>query len=124
MDDPTVLNDTLLLRRIPTNPMCVVHDKNLNRKRPSSINFTDNDLSIVLGDTLALQGRANESALGSFTTGFALVSLTAGFVRGESQRVVRDPTPEESAHGLVLGEKSKKLSRLMAKNAIWVVPPP
>jgi hypothetical protein len=79
-------------------------------------------MSVVLGSKLEELGREPHSALAGLQ-GFALASITAQLVRQLGQTVVRDPTPEEPAHGLVVGDKSPSVSRAMARAAVWVVAP-
>lgn len=127
-DDETVDNDTLLLRRIPSNPnLTIVKDDNLGIYRPSSASFEDHvnktPMSIVLSDTLEALGRSLESALHGHEIGFSLAAFTAGLARQCNQSVVRDPVDDEPAHGLVVGNKSKKVRRALAKGCQWIVEP-
>ena len=127
VDDGTIGHDCRLLRRIAAKPeLTIVWDSNLARWRPSSAAFADSPdgspMSVVLGSELEAAARQPESVLAGHD-GFALAYITAGFVREQNQGVVRDPIPEEPAHGLVVGEKPKPVSRKMAKAAIWVVEP-
>ena len=83
-------------------------------------------MSIVLGDELEAVGRAPATVLEGHE-GFALAAITAGIARDNRQAVVRDPLPQEPAHGLVVGQKTKRARSNMAKAAKWVIwtdPPP
>lgn len=127
-DDTSVTNETLLLRRIPSKPnLNVVWDGNLGCWRPSSASF-ENDvdgspMSIQLSDTLTQLGLPLEQALAGHEEGFSLAAFTAAVARESGQVIVRDPTPEEPAHGLVAGKKTKSISRKLAKQFRWIVPP-
>lgn len=127
-DDETIAGDTLLLRRVPTNPAInVVWDDNLRCWRPSSASFEDHEngspMSVVLSDTLEQLGRPMESALSGYETGFSLAAFPASLARANGQGVARDPIPEEPAHGVVFGKKTKAISRRLAKGSRWIVPP-
>lgn len=127
-DDDTIHDETLLLRRVPSrHNIYIIWDDNRKRWRPSSASFEDHPdgspMSVVLADTLAELERPLTSALEGHERGFALASITAGLARANDQVVVRDPLPEEPAHGLVVGQKTKKRCRELAKSADWIVPP-
>lgn len=79
-------------------------------------------MSVVLGDDVRAVGRDPGSVLIGHA-GFALAALTAGQVRNDGQRVVRDPLPDEPAHALVVGVKPQGARRRWAKSAHWVVAP-
>ncbi len=127
IDDLTIDNETLLLRRIPTNPVCIVRDDNLGCWRPSSASFENHPdgspMSVVLSDTLDELDRPYTSALGDHGEDFSLASFKAGLARECNQGVMRKPTEEEPAHGEVFGNKSKSVRKKLAKNASWIVPP-
>lgn len=40
-----------------------------------------------------------------------------------NQKVVRDPLPEEPAHGLVIGNKTRSCRRNFAKETNWIIEP-
>lgn len=122
-DDTTISNQCLLLRRVP--PVLnnyVIWDDNLNRFRPSSAAFDDTELSVVLGDVLIQAGRDFEEALGAYPE-FLLVSIKAQFIRKLNLPIVRDPTEQEPAHGLVHGKKTKSIRSTIAKESNWIVEP-
>lgn len=120
VDDPSIADDTLLLRRILTRPdLSVVWDDNLGRWRPSSAAFDDHPngtpMSVVLSDTLESLGRPLESALDGHEETHSLAAITANDARHHAQGVAREPTVEEPAHGVVFGKKSKKARSSLAK---------
>lgn len=127
-DDLSIAGETLLLRRVLTKPdLSIVWDANLNRWRPSSAAFDNHPngspMSIVLGDTLKQLGRSNESALRGHEMTHSLAAITAQVARDGGQGVAREPTVDEPAHGVVFGNKSKKVRASMAKQAVWIIPP-
>lgn len=121
-DDLSVADDVQLWRRVPP-----WHFEPTDAPtRPSSAAF-DNDpdgepMSVVLGDEVLAVGRSPVSVL-RHHPGFALTALTAGQVRDDGNGVVRDPLPDEPAHALVVGVKSRGARRRWAKSARWVVEP-
>ena len=125
-NDDTIRGECHLLRRVPAiEKINIVWDDNQNRWRPSSASFKDHQngtpMSIFLGDEMDKSGRPYEEVLIGHE-GFALAYITAATARENQQCVAREPTPDEPAHGIVIGEK-KKASRIMAKAAKWAVPP-
>ena len=55
---------------------------------------------------------------------FALAQVPVAAVRERGQDIQRDPTPDEPAHVLVVGHKTKKLMKAMARASSWAWPPP
>ena len=128
-NDPSIPDDSYVLRRIPDD------EKNISRTvpvRPSSINFREKlktePVSVVLGCELERTNRAEIEALAGLT-GFFLVRVQVMNVRALALGVVRDPTPEEPAHGLITGlpelatKEAKRKQQALAKAAEWVVGP-
>lgn len=127
-DDLSIADETRLLRRIPVRPdVNIVWDGNNNRWRPSSASFDNHPdgspMSVVLGDALSDMGRSYESAMGRHGDDFALVAFTAGVARENAQGVAREPVEDEPAHGVVFGNKTKRVKRNIAKNSFWIIPP-
>lgn len=123
-DDPTILDDAALWRRIP--PWHFVPDKNLGVVRPSSAAF-ENDpdgspMSIFLAEIVERAGREADSTLVGHT-GFALSTFTAGLARHCKQGVAPDPEPDEPAHAVVFGKKTKSIRRDLVKGSEWLIPP-
>ena len=120
-DDPTIGHDAELWRRIP--PWHFYRDPNDGSTRPSSAAFEDDSdhdpMSIVLGEECA--GPA--SVLAGHDS-YALAAFTARLAREKGQKLVRDPLPDEPAHGLVVGTKTTSTRRAFAKHSRWVVEPP
>lgn len=124
VDDNTIPNQAKLLRRIP--PCFFIRDENLGRMRPSSAAFDDHPdgspMSVVLADGVREAGRTPDSVLVGYTD-YALAMITAGTARECHQNIVRDPTPEEPAHAVVFGRKTKAVKRKFALEARWAIPP-
>jgi hypothetical protein len=79
-------------------------------------------MSVVLAEVLEDAGRPLSDALAAHE-GFALVAFSAGDARSCGQAIERDPTPEEPAHGLVCGSKTKAVKKRLARASRWIVRP-
>lgn len=125
VDDKSIADTTELFRRI--NPEQIVQDDNTGERRPSSAAFNDSSdespMSVALGDTLQAAGRSPESTIASYPA-WGLVAITARVARDCEQAIVRDPVPEEPAHGLVAGKKTGGRKNTFKRAARWVVLPP
>ncbi len=123
-DDPSLADSSLLLRRVPAE--WVVQDAAGEGFRPSSAAFDDHPdgspMSVVLAEVLEGAGRPLTDALAGHA-GFSLVAFSARDARACGLAIERDPTPEEPAHGLVCGAKTKSVKRRLARASHWVVPP-
>ena len=124
-DDPTIADDAALWRRI--HPEWAVPDENRGGLRVSSAAFANSrdgsPTSILIAETVASSGRGPEDVLQAFDR-YGLASLRAGQARGCGQRVARDPLPDEAAHGLIVGDKTRWAKRCLAAAAVWVISPP
>jgi hypothetical protein len=124
-DDPSIPDDTALWRRIP--PCWWIQDENLGRLRPTSAAFDDHrngtPMSVLIEDVVLSTGRGPNDVLASFE-GYAMASISAGIARGCSLGVMREPLPEEPAHAVVFGKKTKRVRAILAANCEWVVDPP
>ena len=121
LDDPSISDDAELWRRIP--PWHFYRDEKLGRVRPSKAAFEDDGDGSPMSVVLAADAGAPGSALAGHA-GFALAAITAGLARSCGQGVVRDPTPDEPAHAVVIGRKTDSIKRRFAREARWVVLPP
>jgi hypothetical protein len=127
-NDPSIPDESRLLRRII--PDWIVPDHNNNCKRVSSAAFCnsknehgeEDGMSVVLEDVLLVQGRLRTSVLTGYESN-SLIAQTAGWVRSCDQGVIRDPLPEEPAHGLVVGNKNTAARKRLARQYEWVEPP-
>lgn len=126
-DDPTILDEELLLRRVLVKPrFSIIWDENMGCWRPSSVSFENHQngspMSVVLERLLESEGRTPQDVLTDHD-GFALAAITVLLARDCGQGVVRAPLPEEPAHAEVFGEKPKSVKRKLAKGSVWVIPP-
>jgi hypothetical protein len=119
-DDPSVPDDSYVLRRIP--PGYHVFDAAIDRHRPNSGNFKDDDCSVVLSVALREQNRDDLEALTEYPD-FLLVKILVGAIRECGLGVVRAPIDSEPAHGHITGKKSGKKKNKLAKASIWIMPP-
>jgi len=124
-DDPTV-DDAVSLYRLLNPTLDIAWDDDEGRwivKSSAFQNSTGTDqMSVVLGDQLDQDGRSPADARRTKPDWY-VVSLIAGDMRQEDQGVLRDPVPEEPAHGNVVGEKGKSRRRRFKDLAVWVVEP-
>lgn len=123
-DDPDILNEDCLYRRIPLKPSHIIFDNNRDCWRPTSASFKDHPdgspMSVTIQSELEKDNRSPEDSLDGYED-CALASVTAGQARERNQMVVKEPLPEEPAHGVVVGNEKKKGK--LAKIAGWVVRP-
>lgn len=127
IDDQSIIGDSKLFRRIFVRPnVQVVWDANRNKWRPSSAAFQNSSdgspMSVVLEVVLQELERDYESVLVGHDN-FACAYISAQLARNLQQGIVRDPVPEELAHGLVFGNKPPSVRRKMAEEAEWLVAP-
>jgi hypothetical protein len=124
VDDPSILDEDLLLRRIM--PSWWGFDHNLGAIRPTSQAFDDHrsgtPMSVHLLAVLEQQGLSATAILEGHT-GFALASITAGLVRQYGQGIRRMPLEADPAHAEVFGRKTQAVRRALAKHAVWIVQP-
>jgi hypothetical protein len=119
-NDPTISDQERLLRRI--HEQQIVPDENREGTfRVSSGAFRDKELSIVIESLLRESGRRPDDVVANHDF-HSLVAITAGLARKYEQAIVRDPEPDEPAHGLVYGnKKQRQCDRALAASAEWVV---
>jgi hypothetical protein len=129
-DDPTILDDVHLYRLV-TEEHYDWSDADQEWIMRSGLfdNSSDGDgdeMSVVLGDTLANANRPPEDIRG-VGIGVGVAMITARYARAESQSVARDPDLDsddpEPAHGVVCGTKAPKKRKRFRDNAVWIVLP-
>ena len=79
-------------------------------------------MSICLASVMEQAGRPHSDAISAYP-GYSLASITAATTRKLNQLVSRDPLDSEPAHGVVVGQKSRRVARLLRDKANWVVKP-
>jgi hypothetical protein len=123
-DDRSIADTEELWRRV--HPAQIVPDDNKGLRRPSSAAFSDpsdgTPMSICLSSLVIQSGRTPRDLLVG-RQGTGLVGFRAHHVRELGLSVARDPLPEEPAHGIVVGIKTKQIQRRLARCAMWVVDP-
>ena len=119
-DDPSVLDDHELWRRVPA--FWVVYDDNRKQYRPTSAAFQNstgfNGMSVVLGTD---HGDPEGAVSSPNHSTHSLASVSARFARGCSQTLSRAPEPDEPHHGHVAGAKTRSISRKFAAESDWRV---
>jgi hypothetical protein len=119
-DDPAIQNHEVMLRRL--QPEWLVPGGE-GRLRIASAAFKNEELSVLFRSLLFKQQRPIEDALAG-RRGQSLCSIAAGLARELDQGVVYDTAPpNDPAHGLVLGKKTRAVANRLARTAAWVIPP-
>jgi hypothetical protein len=114
-----IADDEVLLRRL--QPDWIVPG-NHGRMRIASAAFKHEEMSILFYSVLQNQGRTVQDALSGHPDN-SLCSITTGLARELCQRVVYDvEPPNDPAHGLVVGKKTKAVANRFAREALWVIP--
>ena len=90
-DDPTILPDDRLFRRVPANQLIPEPD---GTQRPSSAVFKVRELSVNIESLMIQQGRPPEDTLTPYP-GEYLTAVTAGQVRAYGHPIVKDTAPPE-----------------------------
>lgn len=126
-DDPAILDDWRLLRRIPAQPNVFIRwDANRGRWGISSQAFRNNRnvdaFSVNLENVLLAEGLALESVVLD-PEKYALAAITAVQARQHSQTLQKKPEPNDVSHGHVTGDKPKPVQQALASVAEWVFPP-
>jgi hypothetical protein len=80
------------------------------------------DMSVILGDTLAAMGRTPESLVAN-RPDCGVVTLRAGTVRAEGQTIVRTREADEPAHGDVVGTKGPGKRKRLVRDAVHIIKP-
>jgi len=121
VDDPTIEDDAELWRRL--NPEWVIWDENMGCHRPSTAAFDNSrdgsPTSFYLAEIVRQTDRDEDAVLAPFP-GYSLASVSAGEARDCHQGVTRDPLPEEPAHALMFGPKTKSTKRCLAQKATLI----
>jgi hypothetical protein len=118
-NEPSIADDEVL-------PRCLQPDwivpGNHGRMRIASAAFKHEEMSILFYSLLQNQGRTVRDALSGHSDN-SLCSITTGLARELCQRVVYDvEPPNDPAHGLVVGKKTKAVANRFAREALWVIP--
>jgi hypothetical protein len=118
-NEPSIADNEALLRRLQRD---WIVPGNHGRMRIASAAFKHEELSILFYSLLQNQGRTVQDALSGYSDN-SLCSITAGLARELGQRVVYDvEPPNDPAHGLVVGKKTKAVANRFAREVLWVIP--
>jgi len=120
IDDNSIANDDLLLRRVHRSQW--IYDDNLGRSRPTSQAFDTIEMSVDVARIHTAAGRPILSALGAMPD-FALTSFQAGLPRAHNLAVCPDPEPANDAHAVVFGKKGKPFIKEAYRTCVWVHSP-
>lgn len=120
-DDPAILDDDRLFRRVRSNQLIPEPD---GSQRPSSAVFKGEELSVNIESLMVQQSRPPEDSLTGYP-GEYLTAIKAGLVRAHKHPIVKDTEPpNDPAHGLVLGKKKDSFANAMRRQHQWIVSPP
>lgn len=120
-DDPSILDEDRLFRRVQQNQLVEMPD---GKARPSSAVFKQTEMSVNIESLMRQQGRPPEETLTQYPDQY-LTAIVAAEVRAKGYPIVKDTEPpNDPAHGLVPGEKKKSFANHMARTCVWIVPPP
>ena len=98
----------------------------MKRYRPSSAAFEDdsdgNPMSVYVARVVRESGASDEVVLAGHA-GYGLAAVTARFARQQKQALVFEEA-EIPGHAVVVGVKTKSISRAFAKQSNWIFLPP
>src|SRR5262245_61561436 len=114
VDDPTISDDDLVLRRIPKTQR-VDDPKTPTGSRPTTGAFDDSVDGSPLSMSLASEC-VNPRALIEGMADAGVVAVSVRQLRALGQGVVRDPTEADPAHVLVFGHKPRSFGKAMVRN--------
>lgn len=119
-DDPSVLDDERLFRRIHLKQ--IVKDEDTGLARVSSGAFRDSELSVNIESVLTSHSYDASHCLAGRRE-HRLVSITARIARTHGQAVCKNPLEDDPSHGIVYGSKnSRKVHEGLRKAACWIIP--
>jgi hypothetical protein len=95
-----------------------VEDRNLNRKRPSSGAFDDDELSVDAEHLLEQAGLDWHFSLDGYS-GYSLARLRAGEARSRNLPVHQKPLDDNPAHCEIHGRKTPGVAKALAKACTW-----
>lgn len=121
-DDPRIPDHADVWRRI--TPEWLKWDREQGRQQLNSQAFQDSVDETPMSVFLASELPAPEEALAGHS-GYFLAGLNVGFVRSLGLGVAREPIrPEDPVgHAWVVGTKTRRIRRQLAKHAHWVIGP-
>ena len=120
IDDTSIDDSCMLLRRIPVN--CIKWDANRQRHRITSQAFSPVEMSIHIEDDMRLEAKSYEDLVEDQIEK-NLAGIAASLARAHQQDVCRDSSGDSICHGLVVGKKRLPTRRAFATAAMeyWVL---
>ncbi|MDE3180806.1 MAG: hypothetical protein KGM47_14255 [Acidobacteriota bacterium] len=121
-DDPSIPDDAELWRRV--RPDFQKMDA-AGRPRATSQAFQEpsngTPMSVLLADQVKAGGRDLKDVLADYP-GHKMASFRAGFARTLGLGIARDPTPQEPAHAVVVGNKTGSVRKGLSLTADLIAP--
>jgi len=117
-NDGSIPDAVVLWRRIPPGQM-TTDDSVASGERPSTANFDDPELSVVIASDCA----GGTATLLKGHDGFGVVEFTVGEIRALGWGIVRAPDDQLPGHAHVTGRKSRALRSRLAKVCRMIVNP-
>jgi hypothetical protein len=119
-DDTTIGDQEILWRRIPRAQMVSSSPLSMDTARPSSANFDDPELSVVLES----ECKGGIETLLKGHIGFGVVAFSVGEIRSLGWGVVRAPDDDLPGHAHVTcANKTQSQRRRLAKSCVVLVMP-
>jgi hypothetical protein len=124
VDDRTIPDTEELLRRIARDWIVTRQDTGEQTLSSQAFRSKDKEISVDLrselpGDSVREAAKMSMRRGGPRIVG--VVTVTAGLARRLNQVVMRDPTPEDSAHALICGQQPRSVLKALADGARWVL---
>jgi len=122
-DDPSIGAGEVIWRRIP--PDKVQWDEALGRYRPQTGMFSDSRDRSPMSAARAKCYQSHQSLLRE--SGYPehlLVAFRAGDLRSEGLQIATLPRTDDPGHVWIVGKKTARVQRGLARSAEWVVSPP
>ena len=120
-DDPTIPDSGELWRRIFPGWWIPDQDEP-GHFRLSTQAFEDSKDGTPMSVTLAAESPGQGFILANFE-GYGLASFTAGHARKCDQILQRAPTPEDPAHGYVVGRKTRSVKKCLLSGTTILAEP-
>lgn len=120
-DDPSISDSENLLRRI--NPDYHIVPDGKGGMRLSTAAFSNSHGTDEMSVNISSKLTSPTDTLKSYPN-FYLVSFTALTARELHQGVIPDPSPQDSSHGEVCGNKTKSIQKKFIEKSKWIKSPP
>lgn len=118
-DNVSIPHEEKLFRRIHLT--FLVPDEDTGLARVSSGAFKDTEMSVNIASALLDTGSSVATCVAAHPN-HRLVSLTAADARSLGQSICRDPLPDDLSHGIVHGQKNRRIANDLRLRAVWEIP--